>query len=257
MAEIPSEDSGSGLSTMPGPPPRPITARGRRRSWGEARVRAWWMAGGVMLLLAMVYSAQRAIGLWRDVDLVRRGVRVEALLLEADGDPSKNKVHLPEQRAVFKLRFVAPDGSTHTIVDRLRAQRRAMAVGESIPLFVDPADPGRWTDRQRIAWGEEMLVGLGLAAAGMAMLAVAAVKRIGILKTWRNGEVIAVIVVERRIAALAPRSWSMRFVIQDTRDKRIYSTLVPARFNICPGERVWMVALPGRADRAIAGGLYA
>jgi len=216
------------------------------------------MAGGVMVLVAGVYSAQRAMGLWRDVWLVRHGVSVDAMVVEVDGDPTRNKVHLPEQRAVFKLRFIAPDGSTRIIVDRLRAQRRAIAVGETIPLFIDPDNASRWTDRRNISWGEEMAVAAVLAGAGLGMVAVAAVRRRGVLMTWRMGEAMVAVVVETGSSALAPRSRSVRFVMRDGKDKRVYSTLVPTKYGWpAAGESIWMVTLAGGANGAIVAALYA
>lgn len=126
-----------------------------------------------------------------------------------------------------------------------------------ITLSVDPNDFSRWTDRQSASLMEHLLVAIWLLPAAIVLFIVALIHRQQVLRTWRDGQLLAAVVVEARQWALAPRSRLVRFSLRESRDRRIYGALWPNRLGVPQrGEMISLVARPNRPDRALVAQLY-
>lgn len=245
------------LSVRPADPPRPFTARARWRSWGEPRVRTWWVTGLALFLLTVYFVGVQVYGSVRDWWLVQHGLRVDADIVEAEGNPIRNKLYGPELNMRFKLSVKVPGRQPFTIYDRLKDQREPLGPGMTIALFIDPNDPSRWTDRKAISFGNDALLGVVTIPVILAMIVVASILRLRVLRVWRDGQAMAAIVMKTSHSALAPLSWSVLLARRDSRDKRVFSTIIPGRAGeLAPGDVVWVVAPPHRPERAIVAGLY-
>lgn len=252
-----SASSASAGAARPADPPRELTPRVRRRSWIEPRVRIWWMGALVLLGITACLVGPRLAGSWRDRLLIREGLRVEAEIVEAAGNPLKNKLHGPDENISFKMIFKLPNGQSREIYERLKAQKLALAVGMTIPLFVNPTKPEEWTDRMEISWAEDSLVAIILLPLAIAFVLVALFLRARVLRVWKFGEVIEAVVLETRHAAAAPLSRHVRFVVRGALDRRVFMVTLPTRIaNLQPGDTFWIIAPADQPQRALAAGLY-
>ena len=137
----------SPLTAQPPPPPRPLTARSSRRSWGDRRVRPWWMASLLLTVITLYFVGTHLVRSLQDRQLIHNGLPIEAAIVEANGETLQNKVWEPYLQATFKMVLDVPGKGQETIVSRLNDQRVPLQVGQKIKLYVDRDDPSRWTDR--------------------------------------------------------------------------------------------------------------
>ena len=247
----------SSLSETPPAPPRAVTARGRRRSWGEPGVRTWWLTGLVLAVIAGSLTAGRLMGSAEDRDLARRGRKVEAKIVRAGDMKLPGRVIGPEFDATFTLRFDL-GGTSHDVQGKLKQQRGLLGPGMTLPLLVDPNDPSNFTDRLEISWQDDLFVLLLVGPVVALLLGVAIVRRVLALRTWRDGEAMAAVVVETKQAAAAPLSRLVRYTLRDAKDNRVFSTFVPTRVGVLEtGDVFWVVAANGNPGRAVVAALYA
>lgn len=238
------------LSEMPGPAPRTVTARGRRRSWGEPGVRLWWLTALVLAVIAGSLTVGRLRGSAQDRELVRQGRKVDAKIRYADHLNVVGQTIGPEANATFTMEFEL-DGKRHEVVGKLKQQRELLGPGMVVTLYVDPNDPSRFTDRTEVAWRDDLFVLLLIAPVVALMLLVAIIRRAMALRTWRQGEAMAAVVVETRQAAAAPMSRLVRYTLRDVKDNRVFSTFIPTRAGMLqPGEEFWVVG--GRGSAVVA-----
>jgi hypothetical protein len=244
------------IASPPPPPPRAISKNARRRSWAEPRVRSWWMMAAVLFLIALWFVGVRVYASSKDYWLIKHGVRVEADVIDVAGNPLK-KIYEPELNLPFHMTWRMPDGKTHTVNERLKAQRQALGPGIKVPLYVDPGNPDHWTDRLEISWMEDTLIGLLLLPTVVLLVGIAVFNRFKILQAWQNGHAIQASIVEVKQAASAPRSRVVRMVLRNYHDQRIFTTLAPTpRANYQQGDVVWVI-IPSTTPRwAILAELY-
>jgi len=244
---------------LPPPPPtapRPITANARRRSWAEPRVRTWWLMSAATFVVALWFVGVQVYESQSDRWLINHGVRVEADILDVDGNTLK-KLYTREENLHFHLSWRMPDGKIHTVNERLKAQRQATGPGKKVPLYVDPGNPDHWTDRVEISWAEDTLVGMLFLPIVLLLLAIAIFNRWQTLAAWKNGPAMHATVVEVKQSATAPKSRILRMVLGHYHDQRIFTTLIPTRrARYSSGDVVWVV-IPSTTPRwAILAELY-
>jgi hypothetical protein len=251
-----TETSTDNFLPPPPQPPRAITKNARRRSWAEPRVRNWVLMAVVIFLIALWFVGLRIYASWSDRWLIKHGVRVEADIIDVDGNTLK-KLYEPELNLPFHMSFRMPDGRFHMVNERLKAQRQAIGPGKKVPLYVDPNNLNHWTDRVEISWLEDSLVGILLLPTFFLLLGVALFNRMKILQAWENGHAIHASVVEIKQSATAPMSRVLRMVLGHYHDQRIFTTLIPTRLaRYQPGDVVWVI-IPSTTPRwAILAELY-
>jgi hypothetical protein len=209
-----------------------------------------------MFLIAVWFVGMRVYASAADRSLIKHGVRVEADILDVGGNPLK-KLYEPEQNLPFHLTWRMPDGRVHTVNERLKVQKQATGPGKKVPLYVDPNNLDRWTDRTEISWAEDTLVGVLLFPTVLLLVCIAIFNRYTIIKTWKNGHSIHATVVETKASATAPMSRVLSMVLGHYHDQRIFTTLIPTRrAHFQPGDVVWVI-IPSTTPRwAILAELY-
>ena len=96
-----------------------------------------------------------------------------------------------------------------------------------------------------------------LGALFMLMLMLTVWRRRGVLRVWRDQPLAPAVVVESRHTAIAPASRLVRFTFSDGDDRRVHSTLMPARAGVpAHGEMIWLICPPDKPSRAIVAELY-
>ena len=209
-----------------------------------------------MLLIALWFVVLRVYASQSDRWLIHHGVRVEADILDVDGNTLK-KQYDPQENLPFRMTWRMPDGRTHTINQRLKAQKHPLGPGKKVPLYVDPNNLDHWTDRTEISWAEDTLIGIMLLPVILLLFGIAFFNRHQTLQAWRNGPSIHASVVEIKHSATAPRSRILRMVLANYHDQRIFTTLIPTRRSgYQPGDIVWVI-IPSTTPRwAILAELY-
>ena len=245
------------LVTPPPAAPRQVTALARRRSWGERRVRAWWIGAAALLLLCVGWVGTQVLSSTRDRWLVRHGIKARALILEAGGNNLKGKQYDPGLNLVYKLEVRVPERQPYTVETRLTHQTQPIVTGSEIDLFVDRNDPKKFTDCKEISFRSDLIVGLIFLPLGVLCFIRALFLRMSALRAWRYGEEALAVAVDTRRSPIAPLSRIVRFSLRDSRDTRIYSALLPERLgNLEPGEPFWVVGPPGKPEQAVVAALY-
>src|SRR4051812_26474647 len=84
-----NEYSDDNILPAPPPAPRAVTRNARRRSWAEPRVRSWWLMALLLSFIALWFAGVRVYGSSKDYWLIKHGIRVEADVLDVDGNPLK------------------------------------------------------------------------------------------------------------------------------------------------------------------------
>jgi hypothetical protein len=245
------------INPRPADPPRPVTSHVRRRSWIEPRVRIWLSGALIVLVITILLVGQRIRASWGDRQLINHGTKVEAEIIEARGDKVKNKLHTPDENVPFKMDFQLPNGHHHSIYSQLKAQKKDLAVGMTIPLFINPANLNEWTDRTEVSWVEDTLAAFILLPAVFGLVLIGLLRRLQVLKTWRNGEAMEAVVVDTRQTAAAPLSRVVKFVARDAGNKQICSVVIPTRIAVLePDDTFWIIAPSKRPQRALVARLY-
>ncbi len=219
-------------------------------------MRAWWLLAALLSIIGLWFVGVRVYASWKDHSLIKNGVRVEADILDVGGNTLK-KQYEPEQNASFHMTWRMPDGTLHTVNERLKAQRTALGPGIKVPLYVDPKNLDHWTDRVEISWMEDTMIGLLLLPTVLLLLGIGFFNRTKVLQAWKNGHAMHASIVEVKQTASAPRSRVVSMVLSNYHDQRIFTTLVPTpRATYKQGDIVWVI-IPSTTPRwAILAELY-
>lgn len=254
-----ADNSIAASAGAPPPPPRPVTPRARRRAWAEGSVRLWWMSAIVIGLIASYLAVTQLADALANRRLIEQGHLVEATVVELD--QTRSTMTRPMDRNFSRevvLQYTPPGGVEQEVRGRLDARPgETVQVGQTMKIRVDPANPRRWTDRSRAkAWLAEMTSVALLVPLVAALLVVALLRRAAILRVWREEPASEAVVVDTAHSAMAPRSRALRLTIKG--DTRVFSTLYPLRAGVpAVGETLWVVAPPGKPQKAVVAGLYA
>ncbi len=264
---------------MTASPPRPLTAKARRRSWNERPVRVWLILA-LLIALATSYFAVRDIGAaMRDRRLVRDGLLVPATIEVIDSYARPERVFSRESPHHLRVQYFGGNSTNASSVgDALTAELEApatssadsIAVGQQINIRVDPKDATNVTLRTvPVSWLESLAVVIIFAIALSIVLAVTFWQRSRVLSVWQNGRPAVAVVVDFHHAGIAPRSRVLRFTIvgesedeaenDDPADQRIFSALWPtAAGDLQAGDEIEILLPEGSSngDRALARGLY-
>jgi hypothetical protein len=218
-------DSAAPASDVLPPPPRPLTARVRRRAWAEPNVRFRWVFALIVLLGAAWFGVSGLRSWQRDKALLQVPT-INAKIIGANAD-----THLGRPVPAGATVYVEwkKDGQAIQSVGSLAGYTSAAPpnIGEEVPIHVDPEDTTRWTARNE---PPSLMTNLfaALACSVFALLALlsAWVKRRGVLRVWREAPVHDASVIEWQHSPLAPRSRAAKCTIAD--DPRVFHVIVPA-----------------------------
>ncbi len=204
-------------------------------------MRLWWITAGVVLVSGLWVGAIQLTDWYKEVRLIRRGApiaaTVEMVNLESrrgNSQPGDSPVVL---RFDWKGQSIAAAGY---LIDRPASQ--FIKVNEKVNILVDPSDPTFWTSRTHPApLLSELGVPLAVALAGFIVAAASWLLRRQVLRSYQFGDRAGARVISRLRSALAPRLWTVRCVLIDSPDKKIFTVYVPARFPSEPGETVEVI----------------
>src|SRR5688572_20913731 len=134
------------LEVLPSPP-RPLTARVRRRAWAEPHVRFWWLAAAA-LMAAAVYMGVVAYLAWRrELWLVRNGTLVQAKIEQSAGETVAGRPITPEMPVLLSFDWNGQPRRTWGLLEG-RGPKEVILSKSSVPIRVDPENPDRWTYRK-------------------------------------------------------------------------------------------------------------
>jgi hypothetical protein len=242
--------------------PRPITARGRRRAWVEQPVRVWMILCALLLVgIGYVLVDELPDGI-AERRIIYHGQQVTATLKDIgevhDGDTRhtvRTDASIDERTVTLVYPGGPPDGSMRVLETSRFQDKRP---GDLVDIRFDKLHPEDWTDRtEPLPWSARltivwMLLPMLVVTVGMMLF-----RKQQLLRIWRQGQPTVATVVDSRQSAIAPRSQLIRYTIDDSADRRVYSTFFPnAAGSIEKGDQIMMLALPEKPGRAIVAGLY-
>ena len=245
--------------------PRPVTPRASRRSWNELPVRIWVILAVTVLFITIYFTIDKYLSGRYERWLITQGQPVQAELNRIQGTRDQNQSFKRTDRLQVELNYDVP-GTNHPRqmyvpgwLSQLPPQAAPpeIRVGQMIPVRIDPNNPTVWTDRTRpLPWIAEFTIVVLLLPLLALLLLVMFVRRQQVLNVWRRGEVAAAVVVDHKQSAIAPLSRVIRFTLADGSDRRVWSTLHPAKAAPAAGETMWVIYPPGNPGRAVVANLY-
>lgn len=250
--------------------PRELRPRGKARSFSELPVRIWVILSVAIALITIYFVISRFLQGRELRRLLSEGKLVHASIIEINGTKDRTIVFKRSDPLRVWVGFELPNERNVVAEGPLAqlAESLPLRVGDPIDIRVDPSHlepwdkPGmkrlyKWTDRTAPPpWYVEYAVVLLLLPLFAMVGAIALWRRIGVVKVWRNGEVSAGVVVDLKQTAVAPFSRIVRFTLADGSDRRVFSTLHPAKDAPRPGDVIWLIFPAGKPSRAIVASLY-
>lgn len=215
-------------------------------------MRFWWVAGLVLGLITIGFAVDQGwewAG-WRS--LILHGQKVTAEAVEVGG-VTRNVMMAPN--SPVKLAFEL-NGTPHTVSGVLEGRTEFIRTHERIPIYVDPADPSRWTALMEVPpLGRQLLAVWIALPMTLALLFMALMLRNGLLRLWRDGQAESALVLQSQHSAIAPLSRLVRCTPVDEHDTRVFSVFVPQRHGVPQrGQPIWIIRT---GSRALAAELFA
>lgn len=244
--------------------PRQITPRARRRSWNELPVRIWVILAVAVALITGYFTVNEYLGGRYERWLITQGTPLTARVMWINGVRRLGETFNRTDRLQAQLHYTPPGADEELEyvpgwLAQLPDQKPVptITIGDMIPIRIDPDNVTTWTDRERPRpWLAEFTVVLLLLPALVLLTLIALLRRTRVLDVWRRGEVAAGAVVELKQSAIAPFSRVVRFTFADGSDRRVFSTLHPAKNAPATGEVLWVVFPRGKPANAIVADLY-
>ena len=238
------------------PPPRAITRAIRGKSLGEKHVRGWLL---LFVSIAIIMAGLAATELYRwfhEQKLISEGIQVMARIENDDEAIPVVKGHPIHVDSVIAMVYEIK-GQRYRVKGPLRGYDKDLKFTNAFdtPIRVDPANPTVWTSRLTpLPLWRALMGAMMLAPIAGVLLAGIWWNRRQVLRTYRDGELIAAEVVGIKQAALGPGSKVIRCVIADG---RILTTMVPSRrAPTAIGDLIWLLALPTREHKAVPAALF-
>ena len=181
--------------------------------------------------------------------LIRHGVPVNAVVMYANAEGVRNRREPGNSPVELEFTFQGQRQYVKGYIEG-RDPEQYIVTKSTLPIFVDPQDPGHWTGRQApVPIMAALASAVAVLGAGLLVLVVGAFVRRPVLRTWRLGRTAGAVVLNKHQAALAPRSWALRCTLADGEDKRVFTVYVPGRVTCEPGQALWVIAPPVGAAR--------
>jgi hypothetical protein len=239
-------------------PPRPITPAALRRSWNEPAVRRWLLLT-VVVLLTTVYFAWRDIGIaLHERRLIEHGLKVNATVESvAGGGDITRRFNRNEVRNV-KFRYSVNNRTYTTNQDMPIATDKTIGSGDVVELRVDPDDHENvTTETVPRPWIASLTVVTLLLPLLVALIVITFLARRRILRIWQQGEAAGGTVVDWHRSGLAPKSVVVRFTVNDSDDRRLFSLVWPHEAGeLNAGDTIALVMPPDEPAKALAAKLY-
>ena len=224
-----------------GSPPRPLTDVAARRAWTEPTVRRWWLMAAAVLAMIGTFAANRLWVREGENRLIRGGVPAMALVLSNDIHSQPGQTADVGREVVVRFPFNGQPVTLHGFLTR------SALIGARVPIHVDPADPGVWTDQtEATPVLHAIFVGLLLLPLAAALTGVAWLARRTAVRTFRFGRPALAVVSARGQTPIAPLSFAVRCSLRDGPDRTIRTVYVPpAGRPLAKGDELWLL-VPAR-----------
>ena len=246
--------------TLLPPPPRPITAAARRRSWGEPAVRGW-MLGAVVLLALAGHSIGSAISANADQQwLLNHGKSVEATIFASERGRVPGIPYPSDGSFTLLFNWQGADGRvTPAMVQTSFPERHDSVIsGSKITLYVDPADATHWTSKSAsLHWWSGLTSGIVLTCLALLFIGIASLLRRQRLRWFEVGTVVDAVVVAVRTTPLAPLSQAVRCSDASGSVHRVTTVYLPRSAGLVRvGETMQLICVPNRPERALPAAAY-
>lgn len=237
-------------------------------------MRVWVVLAVAVAVVTAYFTAATLVSGWKLRWLLSKGTKIDATIYEINQSKDPRKVYNRSDPLRVWIAFKLP-GQDQVFVEGMLRQSQDPAervrVGEPIQIRIDPNDiapidihtkPGMmqvhtWTDRtDPRPWYEEFVVVLLLLPLLLLVLAIAWWRRRSVTRIWRDGEAALARAIGHGHTAVAPRSRIVRFALEESDDRRVFTTLHPVKNLPAKGELFWVVHAPGNPSRAVAASLY-
>jgi hypothetical protein len=209
-----------------------------------------------MLVIASYYAISRVYFWSQENRLIQHGEKVQAEVMgwEVGGDAPKNKIVPPDAGIDLLYSY---KGQTYRPHGYLAGRKEQIKTRTTVPLFIDPANPSRWTGRTEPAsLMQELLSAMILVPFVFLFFALALVTRRQVLRIYREGEPVLAEVVSIGHSAAAPLSRMVRCAVHLGDEARIIKTVLPAQKTPAVGETLWLLAPPGRPEQGLPAALF-
>lgn len=252
MSEMPSPQQ---LSTDSVPqPPRPLTAKVRKRVLNEPTVRFWGILAALVLTSFVVATISGIMQWQSEAKVINSGPVVKAI---GFGDGAKIK---GRPLAIGSTVYIEYDynGKKYKSQGPLIATGTQYTAGEPFDIRLDPDEPTIWTNRSKAATLHEKLIGSGITLF-FAVICVGAglFTRQRYVSLWRMGEIYTAKVMDHRQMALAPKSTAMQCAVRiDKKDYLVIVYLPHSASMPAPGQTLQLVC-NDTGSRAVALSNYA
>src|SRR5690348_3809352 len=117
------------LGYQPPPAPRAIGRAAFRASWGDLRVRLWWITALAVGIVALVVAGQEVTFLLAERSLILHGTEVTAKLLSLDNITRPGYRLLRTDSHDVRLQTTLPDGRQIDLEGRMSAGLGSLQVG--------------------------------------------------------------------------------------------------------------------------------
>lgn len=236
----------------PGPAPRELNPRARRRAWKQPVVRFWWLLAVVFALVAAGFAGS-ALAEWNhERSLITQGLAINATVQQAGEQTIPGRKQPPDTICILAFDW---NGQPHVTRPKpLEGRTEFVAPRDTVRIFVNRADPDDWTASSQPGPLGQRLVGAEIAfGVALAAFAVTLFQRSKLLRAWRNGLALEALVVESRPTALAPRTGVLRCTPAEENDRRLFMVYMPGRAaRPGSGERVWLLTRNAKSNSAHA-----
>ena len=245
-------------ATRPPDPPRPLTANIRRRSWGEARVRPWWMLGVFLVIVSVYFASGNVARSRRGRWLVAHGIIGQAYLDRVGAEIIKGKRYAPDSALSVDMTITLPGRIPYKVFGQtLPDNREPLECQTTIPIYVDPANPNRFTTTATFSFADDLLVGAIVLPFILGLFGYAFFLRGRYLSLWKHGDAAVAVVLGSRQSPIAPFSRMVRCALRDHKSATVFSLLVPNRMGaLQPGDNLWIIVNLQRPSRVLLAGFY-
>lgn len=225
---------------------RDITPFVSRRAWIDPRVRAWWLLGAVLLVIAGSLAAQQFAAWSKLHSAIASGVTVQGTVVRAEIFGQRRF----SSNTPMILSFTH-EGKAYEVHGTLEGMDRFVSEHEVVPLHIDPADPYNWTARTEVpSLAVAMIGSILVLPVALFMLLASLIARLAVIRTYRNGKHVSAIVSANKQTPLAPRSRAVHCSL--TPGGRTFEVFVPHGLaKISVGENI-DVLMPPRGGRPLS-----
>ncbi len=240
------------------PTPRALTRRIKSRAWGEKHVRGWVTLFLVMVVIMAGMAISEGMKWSTERTLITQGIKLQGKMVTADKELKTIPNHFVHPGDMVGMTYEI-DGHKYRELGPLLGFDKMVQYATPIEIRVDPKNPAVWTSRtEPLPLWHALLGSLMLVPIAVVLFMGALINRWQVLRTYRDGQLVAAEVMGVKQSAMSPGSRVIRCVVNDAAESgRVLSTLLPTRLaQVSPGDVIWILARPGRSHKGVPAALF-